>query len=419
MLLLFSRCHTTQLLAQAMLQVIKNRKPSALLENDEIKRILTNNSIQKKSLVRQIFKIMASIFSVLLVIVLAVFIFMQQPEFGKSASGNPTDRIHQSSNFVNGHFINQSFTPVMAKDVSIFKIIKDGIFNRSKHNKPTDVLPSHKTNLFNLNPKEDLLIWFGHSSYFMQVDGKKILVDPVLSGNASPVSFMVKSFHGSDIYNPEEIPEIDYLFITHDHWDHMDFKTILKLKFGKIFTGIGNGSHLESWGIKPNQFVELDWNEQSVPDSGFVITATPARHFSGRSFKRNQSIWCSFVLQTPSKKIFIGGDSGFDTHFAKIGIEHGPFDLAILECGQYNDAWRYIHMMPEQTFQAALDLKANILMPVHWGKFALSYHAWDEPIKRAIKESYRLKVPIIHPMIGAELNLNVSDANPEWWLEVK
>jgi L-ascorbate metabolism protein UlaG (beta-lactamase superfamily) len=254
----------------------------------------------------------------------------------------------------------------------------------------------------------------------MQIDGKKILVDPVFSGSASPFSFMVKSFAGSDIYAPDDFPEIDYLFITHDHWDHLDYKTLTELqpKVKQVFTGLGTGAHLERWGFDHNKIKEYDWNEKSIPDSGFVVTYFPGRHFSGRGFKRNQTLWGAFVLETPNKKIFIGGDSGYDTHFAKIGAEHGPFDLVLLECGQYNKSWKYIHLMPEETVQAAIDLKAKSLMPVHWSKFALSLHAWDEPIERIVKEANRLNFPIIHPMIGELVNLNDFGSQTEWWKRI-
>ncbi|HCY42307.1 MAG TPA: MBL fold metallo-hydrolase [Prolixibacteraceae bacterium] len=344
-------------------------------------------------------------------------IVLKHDKFGKSPAGERLERIRKSANYENGSFQNQSKTPVMAEDVSYFAVMKDGLFNRSKRNAPKDILPSKKVNLLTLDPETDVLVWFGHSSYLMQIDGKKILVDPVMSGHASPFSFMVKSFNGSDVYSPEDLPEIDYLFITHDHWDHLDYKTVLKLKpkVGKVITSLGTGAHLESWGFSPEQIIEKDWNESAVLDSGFQVTATPARHFSGRGLRRNQAMWASFVLQTPTKKIFIGGDSGYDTHFAKIGAEHGPFDLALLECGQYNKAWKYIHLMPEETVQAAIELKAKTLMPVHWGKFALAYHAWDEPITRITKEAHRLNVPILHPMIGELVDLNDSGVQAEWW----
>ena len=347
----------------------------------------------------------------------SAFIILNQTNFGTPSAGERLRRIQKSSNFRDGQFQNLSFTPTFAEDVSKFEMIRDGIFKISNRKAPATDLPSVKTNLKSLDSENDVLVWFGHSSYFMQIDGKKILVDPVFSGSASPFSFMVKSFKGSDVYTPDDFPKIDYLVITHDHWDHLDHQTVLKMrsKVGKIITGLGTAAHLEYWGFDPQSIVELDWNESATLDSGFQVTATPGRHFSGRGFKRNQSIWCSFVLQTPSKKIFIGGDSGYDTHFARIGAEHGPFNLALLECGQYNKSWKYIHMMPEQTVQAAIDLKTKTLMPVHWGKFALALHAWDEPIERVTKEAHRLNVPIIHPMIGETLDLDDFGVQKEWW----
>lgn len=353
--------------------------------------------------------------SILLAIALVTIFIINQEKFGEKPSGERLKQIRQSPNFRDGEFQNQSFTPTFAEDVSKFGMIRDGIFKISKRKAPETNLPSVKTDLKNLDPTKNVLAWFGHSSYFMQIDGKRILVDPVFSGHASPFSFMVKSFKGSDVYSPEDFPEIDYLFITHDHWDHLDYKTVTKLKVDKIITGLGVGAHLERWGFASDQITELDWNQTAKLDSSFVVTATSGRHFSGRGFKRNQSIWCSFVLQTPSKKIFIGGDSGYDTHFAKIGADYGPFDLALLECGQYNKSWKYIHMMPEQTVQAAIDLKAKTLMPVHCGKFALALHAWDEPIIRVTKEAHRLAVPIVHPMIGELVDLNNLDEQGEWW----
>lgn len=356
--------------------------------------------------------------SILLTIALVTIFIINQEKFGKQPSGERLNRIKKSSNFRDGQFQNLNFTPTFAEDVSKWEMIRDGIFKISKRKAPETNLPSIKTDLKNLDPIKNVLVWFGHSSYFMQIDGKRILVDPVFSGHASPFSFMVKSFKGSDVYAPEDFPAIDYLFITHDHWDHLDYQTIKRLKIGKIITALGVGAHLERWGFQSSQIIELDWNQSIELDSGFATTATPGRHFSGRGFKRNQSIWCSFVLQTSSKKIFVGGDSGYDTHFAKISADQGPFDLALLECGQYNKSWKYIHMMPEQTVQAAIDLKAKVLMPVHWGKFALALHAWDEPIIRVTKEAHRLNVPIIHPMIGEVVDLSNLVEQGEWWKEI-
>ena len=216
------------------------------------------------------------LFFVVLISVTTVII-LNQAKFGEAPSGERLKHIQQSRNFENGSFQNQSFTPVMPEDVSILKVMMEGLFNRSRRNAPKDELPSKKTNLKELDPETDVLVWFGHSSYFMQIDGKKILVDPVFSGSSSPFSFMVKSFKGSDVYTPQDFPAIDYLFITHDHWDHLDYKTVceLKPKIGKIITGLGTGAHLERWGFDPKAIIEKDWNESAELDSGFQVTITP------------------------------------------------------------------------------------------------------------------------------------------------
>ncbi len=299
----------------------------------------------------------------------------------------------------------------------MFEVLRKFFFDKTANKIPPAPLPSRKTDLLHLDPGSQTLVWFGHSSYFIQVDGKKILVDPVFSGNASPLSFTTKSFKGSDIYTVSDLPDIDLLIISHDHWDHLDYKTILLLKpkVRKIITSLGVGAHLESWGFNKTAIVEMDWNEEVELDKGFIVNSVTARHFSGRGFKRNRTIWSSFVLTTPGKKIFIGGDSGYDRHFAEIGNQFGPFDLAILEDGQYNLNWKYIHMLPEETVQAAIDLRAKKLLPVHWAKFNLSLHAWNEPILRITKEAKNKNMDLLHPMIGEAVNLDIEQKFENWW----
>jgi len=357
------------------------------------------------------------IVTVLVAFIIALYVFMHQPKFGKAPAGKRLEIIRSSPNYREGKFQNKNPTPDLTDGANYYSILKDFIFNKSKRSIPSVALPSIKTNLFALDPEKNVLIWFGHSSYFMQVDGKKFLVDPVFSGSASPLKFTTRSFPGTDIYTNDDIPEIDYLFISHDHWDHLDHETVLKLKpkVKKIITGLGTGAHLERWGFDQKMIIEKDWNEEVILDNGFVVNTVPARHFSGRGFKRQQAIWLSFVLQTPTQKIFIGADSGYDSHFSQIGDQFGPFDLAILECGQYNKSWRHIHMMPEELIQAAQDLKAEKLMPVHWAKFSLALHSWDEPIIRVTEEAKRRGFPVIHPMIGEEVELKDPQNKAAWW----
>lgn len=348
---------------------------------------------------------------------LAVIIFVQQPKFGKIPAGERLARIQKSPHFKGGKFSNLSPTPDLTEGSSIPGVLWKFLFARKERIQPSVLLPSAKTDLLALHPDENLLVWFGHSSYFMQIDGKKILVDPVLSGTASPLGSNVSSFKGSDIYTTAEIPEIDILFITHDHWDHLDYKTMLQLKpkINRVICGLGSGAHLEHWGFAPEKIIEKAWDEDVDLGDGFVVNVCPARHFSGRGLVRNKAMWVSYALTTPSAKIFIGGDSGYDTHFAEIGEAHGPFDLAILECGQYDQAWKYIHMMPEEVVQAARELKAESLFAVHWGKFALANHAWDEPIARVAAESERQSVHLVHPMIGEPVRLNERGVFARWW----
>jgi L-ascorbate metabolism protein UlaG (beta-lactamase superfamily) len=345
---------------------------------------------------------------------------MQQSKFGKTPAGERLSRIKNSPNYRNGKFQNLNHTPDLTEGTSYFKVMKEFFFDKNKRATPKSFLPSQKTDLYKLDPGKDLLVWFGHSSYFMQVDGKKILVDPVLSGSASPIRFTTMSFKGADVYTTDDIPAIDYLFLSHDHWDHLDYDSMLKLKskVGKVICGLGVAEHLERWDYDTSMIIEKDWNEKIILDEGFTVTTLPARHFSGRGFKRNQSLWMSYALTTPNRKIYIGGDSGYDTHFSNIGNTYGPFDLAILECGQYNKNWKYIHMMPEEVVTAAQDLKANMLLSVHHSKFLLGQHAWDEPIIMVTTEAKRKKVPIIHPMIGEEVNLNNPASFTAWWENV-
>ena len=353
---------------------------------------------------------------VLLLIVIAVYLFFRQPQFGKRISGEKLKRIQKSPHCKNGQFRNLNYTPQLTGNAGMFKIMKEFFFNKDKRSMPPASLLTKKTDLFQLDPNDNVLVWFGHSSYFLQLDGKKFLVDPVLSGHASPVKFTTRSFKGSDVYTTDDIPPIDFLLITHDHYDHLDYKTAVKLKskIGKVITGLGVGAHLHRWGYHRNIIIEKDWNEE-VKFENFIFNTTPARHFSGRNFKRNTSLWLSFALTTPTKKIFIGGDSGYDEHFKMIGENLGPFDLAILENGQYNSYWKFIHMMPEETVQAAEDLKAKKLLPVHWGKFSLSLHSWDEPITRLVNEAGKKGVNILHPMIGEAVYLDKENSFAEWW----
>jgi len=355
------------------------------------------------------------------VLLLVTLLYLQRDTFGKNPSGARSEVLKKSSHFEDGQFQNQSPTPALTEGHTYWEVTTDYFFKDRPRRIPSDTIPSIKTDLLKLPADENILVWFGHSSYFMQINGKRILVDPVFSGNASPVPNSVKSFIGTDRYTVADLPEIDYLFISHDHYDHVDHKTLMALKdkTRKVICGLGVGSHFESWGYASETIIEKDWNEKVELGDGFTAFVTPARHFSGRGFTRNKTLWASYVLQTPTLKIYIGGDSGYDTHFSEIGNTHGPFDLAVLENGQYDEAWHYIHLMPEEVLKAARDLKAKRVFPVHSSKFALANHAWDEPLLKISELNASYKLPLVTPVIGEVVNLdNADQVFQKWWVGI-
>lgn len=360
--------------------------------------------------------------TIIVVLVSIVFLYMQHPKFGKAPSGERLEAIKKSPNFKNGRFENINHTPEITEGYTYREVLYEFLFKKTERKSPLDSIPSIKTDLKHLTPNQDVLVWFGHSSYFMQIDGVRILVDPVFSGNASPVAGTTKSFKGADVYTVADLPTIDYLLISHDHYDHIDYKTIVQLKekTKKVICGLGVGSHFEHWGYSVEKIIEKDWHEKVELDSGFILYTTPTRHFSGRTFKRCNTLWLSYVLQTPSLKLFIGGDSGYDNHYTEIGNKYGPFDLAILDNGQYDPKWRYIHHAPHEVLQATSDLQAKRLLPVHSSKFALANHAWDEPLTKIIELNKKLNIPLLTPMIGEVVSLkDEQQVFKQWWLTVK
>lgn len=317
---------------------------------------------------------------------------------------------------MDGSLQNLSPTPMKPDGVSYWDMIT-GMLKRNELATPHKPLPTVIPDFS--ATKETKVIWFGHSSYYIQIDGLKILVDPIFSARPSPFSFIgSKQFPGTDFVNSDSFPELDIVLLTHDHYDHLDYPTILELKSKTkhFITSLGVGAHLEKWGIDASRFTELSWGGE-VGKFGLKFIATPARHFTGRMFKRNQTLWSGFVLQSSQYKLYLGGDSGYDSHFKEIGEKYGPFDLCVLECGQYNTYWPYIHMFPEQTVQAAIDLRAKYLLPVHWSKFKLAMHNWNDPIIRVVEEAGHKDLKITTPHLGESVILNKTYPFSFWWLD--
>jgi L-ascorbate metabolism protein UlaG (beta-lactamase superfamily) len=369
---------------------------------------------------RKLKRIMVTLLVVAVFLIVGVNFFVRLPRFGKLPDGERFARMKKSPNYRNGAFQNLNPTQQITAEGGFLKMMND--FRKAKNRRPKTAIPSVKTDLNNLAGNQNVLVWFGHSSYFLQIDGKKFLVDPVFCGHASPFPFMVKSFKGSDIYSPDDMPFVDYLIITHDHWDHLDYKTVnaLKGKTGKIITGLGVGAHFERWGYDSEKIFEGDWGDSLQLTENIKIFVTSARHFSGRGTKPNQTLWVSFVLDAPSGRIFIGGDGGYDNHFAELGKKFGAFDLAILENGQYNESWKFIHMLPPQVLQAGRDLNAKRIMPVHSMKFALANHTWDAPLKTVSELNRSEGLLLVTPRIGEVVVLSdTTQVFVEWWNDIQ
>ena len=350
--------------------------------------------------------------------VCGICIFLSQPRFGSIPKGERLERILNSPHYRDGSFRNLHPTPQLTSDKSFAANLVGFLFRKTERLRPGGAIPSVKTDLRSLDRDRDMLVWFGHSSYLLQLDGKRILVDPVLKGAGSPVSFINRPFRGTEVYRPEDIPEIDYLIISHDHWDHLDYGTVraIKDRVGKVICGLGVGQHFERWGFGTDRLIELDWNEEAVLADGFRVWCLPARHFSGRGLKPNRSLWASFLLEAPSRKVYIGGDSGYDTHYAEIAEKFDGIDLAILENGQYNADWKYIHTLPDQIAQTFGDLRAKRLFTVHHSKFALAKHPWEEPLKNIAAVAERESIPLIQPMIGEPVDLDGDSYElRKWW----
>ena len=368
-----------------------------------------------------IWKIVLWSIIILVVVSLAVFLAIKlNPSFGGKSSGKRLARMQQSPNFHDGKFRNPVETNVQSDDMPFFKVMRDFIFGKG------DLVPSVPIPVDPISPEKfgaatqkARITWLGHSTLIIEINKKRILVDPVFSKRTSPFSFLgTKAFDFSEEYRVDQLPPIDLVLISHDHYDHLDYSVIRQLKDASVpfVTALGVGAHLEHWGIQPERITELDWWQSCRFSDSVQLTATPARHFSGRGLNnRFTTLWASWVIDGGDEKLFFGADSGYYPGFKTIGEKFGPFDLAMLECGQYSQYWPLIHMAPEETYQAALDLNAKVVLPIHWGKFKLSIHPWKEPVERLLKAAENESARIATPRIGESFQLEEKLPASRWW----
>lgn len=358
------------------------------------------------------------IFMIVMVVILGVVAFLQHPLFGQVPKGERLEEIKHSAHFSNGVFQNQIPSPMRTQDQSELSLWMENLFGKKGQVRPPQAVPSIKTDLKALDVNVDTAVWMGHSSWYLQLAGKRILVDPVFSTHAAPVPFVVKAFEGSNLYSAEDMPPIDVMLISHDHYDHLDYATAkaLKDKVAQVITGLGVGAHLQRWGYDMDKVHEQDWYNEVELGNGLKLVAAPARHFSGRTLKRNQSLWLGFALLSPGRRVFLSGDSGYGPHFAEFGQKYGPFDWISLDTGQYDVRWANVHMNPEQAAQAASDLRTQYFTPGHIGRFSISRHDWDDPFKRISQASVNRDYVLITPLIGQAMVLDKpEESSSAWW----
>ncbi|WP_211228355.1 MBL fold metallo-hydrolase [Paenibacillus pinihumi] len=324
---------------------------------------------------------------------------------------------------MDGKFQNQIPTPMdySLKDTAdaLIKTVKGRPDGKPKGSIP--VVP-FDSKAYLENP-EDQVIWFGHSTLLLKASGVKLLIDPVFGDYASPVRYFGPKRYSDQLpAQIEDLPEIDAVIISHDHYDHLDYGSILKLKekVKQFIVPLGVAGHLTKWGVDPGNIQELDWWEE-VSFQGLTIVSTPARHFSGRGGASGggSTLWSSWAILGERSKIYYSGDSGYAPHFKEIGSKYGPFDLTLMECGQYDEKWANIHMTPEESVMANLDVQGKRMIPVHWGAFTLALHSWTDPVERAREAAGNLNAELATPRIGETVFVEAKEyPNANWWGDV-
>lgn len=343
------------------------------------------------------------------------------PPFGGSLQGARAARAHASPQFRGGHFENVVPKTPMTNAVMV-DLLKRQFSGNEMRTPPPECPPVVQLSPadFTGSPAPGLrAIWFGHASVYLEIDGARVMTDPVLSDYASPFPGIgPKRFHPPPLAL-EALPKIDAVVISHDHYDHLDVATVRRLaqSGARFFVPLGIGAHLERWGVPATQFTELDW-WQSADIAGLKLTSTPARHYSSRALRDgNATLWSSWSIAGPAHRVYFSGDTGFGDHFREIGQRLGPFDLSLLKIGSYGPGpgWLDIHMDPEEAVKAHVAVKARRMLPVHWATFNLAFHAWDEPIRRALAAGRQHGIDLVTPRIGEVVTAGAAFTSENWW----
>lgn len=324
---------------------------------------------------------------------------------------------HQKNGFIN---IATDMQANASMPAIIYRYIKEQRIDAL----PTKTIPVESLSMQQLNNlavDKEMVIRLGHSSIYLQLATKKILIDPVFSERASPFSFIgPKRFHQPPIAL-DKLNDIDLVIISHDHYDHLDKETIkaLATKVKQFVVPLGVDQHLIDWGISAHKITQLDW-WQSTQIDGLKVTSTPGQHFSGRGiFDNNKTLWSSYALQSDNSNLFFSGDSGYFPGFKEIGERLGPFDLTMIETGAYDKDWPSIHMTPEQSLQAHIDLQGKVMLPIHNSTFDLAFHSWYEPLQRISELASEQQVTLATPIMGSIVDIHNMPINHAWWQQAE
>jgi L-ascorbate metabolism protein UlaG (beta-lactamase superfamily) len=337
---------------------------------------------------------------------------------GARPAGERAARVDASPQFDGGAFRNSTPSSVVPAR-SGGSILRELLFGGQRR-RPTGPIPVVTPAGWDeavADPDGLRAVWFGHASTLLEIEGRRVLVDPVWSLRCSPLSMIgPRRMHPMPL-GLHDLPPLDAILISHDHYDHLDMATVRGLvrnQSAPFLVPLGVGAHLDRWRVPGERIVELDWNE-STALAGLRFTLSEARHFSGRSFSRNETLWGSWVIAGGRRKVFYTGDTGYFPGFAELGAEHGPFDLTLIQVGAYSPYWPDIHMTPEEAVATHLDLRGNVLVPVHWATFNLALHAWSEPVDRIWREAGANNVRLAVPRPGERVNVDDPAEVDGWW----
>ncbi|MCR5799343.1 MAG: MBL fold metallo-hydrolase [Lachnospiraceae bacterium] len=365
---------------------------------------------------RWIKALITTIIVIITIIIFVLLILRFWPSFGgQSSSKDEKDYAARSAVFENGKFgdLMGSFS---GDEVSYPNTVSD------KGATPTDPIPVRKPSFDEADPEDVSITWMGHSTVLIQMSGKNILIDPIFSDRSSPVGFAGPKRFSEPPVTFEELPKLDYILITHDHFDHLDMAAIKQLdeKTDRFLVPLGIENDLERWGVPADKIIAVAWWESEKTDDLEIVCA-PSKHYSMRNMMdRNETLWCSWIFVNDSCRIYDTGDTGYGDHFKEIYKRYGSFDLVLSDGAQYNSQWANVHMFPEQEAQAMEDMHSTVVWPVHWAAYSLAPHAWDDPAERIVTAGEEKGLDVVTPYIGETVKLSeISDHKERWWKDIR